>query len=34
VRVDPALEEQAVNKKKDMFEDAFKRNLVVEWKKP
>ena len=34
VRLDPALEEQAVNKKKDLFEEAFKRNLVVEWKKP
>lgn len=34
VRSDSALEEQAVNKKKDMFEESFKRNLVVEWKKP
>jgi putative phosphoesterase len=34
VRGDPTLEEQAVNKKKDMFEESFKRNLIVEWKKP
>lgn len=34
VRCDPGLEEQAVNKKKDLFEEAFKRNLIVEWEKP
>jgi putative phosphoesterase len=34
VHVNPALEEQAVNKKRDMFEESFKRNLVVEWRKP
>ncbi len=31
---DPAMEEQAVNKKKDLFEAVFKRNLIVEWEKP
>jgi exopolyphosphatase/guanosine-5'-triphosphate,3'-diphosphate pyrophosphatase len=34
VRLDPALEEQALNKKKDLFEAVFKRNLIVEWEKP
>jgi len=34
VRLDPAFEEQAVSKKKDLFEEAFKRKIIVEWKKP
>ena len=33
VRCDPVLEQQAVNKKRDLFEEAFKRKLIVEWEK-
>jgi hypothetical protein len=32
VRLSPVLEEYAVNKKKDMFEQAFKKKVVVAWK--
>jgi exopolyphosphatase/guanosine-5'-triphosphate,3'-diphosphate pyrophosphatase len=32
IRLNPILEEYAINKKKDMFEKFFKKKVVVEWK--
>ena len=33
VNADPIQEEQAVNKKKDLFEEVFAKKLVLTWKK-